>query len=673
MHPCAPRWLGLVLCVSGCTDPSSDPEDSGGSTSSDPTTSPASTADTADTASTGLDSTASADGPSTSDTDDTGTPPDGCDPGTSETAWARSCPAEPRACVEGSWSARPQGSDGHPLRHESEHFAIYYFTGDPDGGGPLLGLSQPLSPAQADAVLATLESIWDHIMGDPMNFPEPYCDQADKPKATVHLDDYYPLWGGGWNCSGTTCMGLWVGSGATMDPWGLAHEFTHGLQSTTAGFPDCGGVGCWIYESHANWVAHQIAPDNPHCSEMLVNAPHLYYGHTRNRYCNWQFFEFLKDTECYSAVHDMWTWDAPPGEGDPWQKLMGSRGWDLDELNDRFGEWAMHNVTWDYRNPPPTDGEDQGAVYRESYGPIEDTNGAPQRRLRLARLEPLDDEWADNRRFVTPYHQAPQRWGYNVTRLHVEPGAEEVRVTFRGVVQPEADSDWRWGLVATDAGLTTSRYSELQRGSDGEAALCLEPGDDNVYLVVMATPSTYQKIVWEGTSDGTPYPSIYRYPYMVELDGAWPAGFADGAPEACPEGTQPHENGGGCVVPGVPASVYVGPYARVMGGTVSGDARIEDHATIFGGATINGGTVGALSTITDFSVADDAIVRSVFYPLGWFGNNQSATGTAYLLGDLEFVAQTKSDNAYYGFVSNDWGGVSSISEVTVAPPYAWRP
>ena len=34
--------------------------------------------------------------------------------------------------------------------------------------------------------------------------------------------------------------------------------------------------------------------------------PHLYYGSTRDRYCNWQFFEFLKDKHCYKAVNDMW-------------------------------------------------------------------------------------------------------------------------------------------------------------------------------------------------------------------------------------------------------------------------------------------------------------------------------------------------------------------------------
>src|SRR5690606_29640490 len=207
----------------------------------------------------------------------------------------------------------------------------------------------------------------------------------------------------------------------------------HGVQASTQGFPDCGGTGCWIYESHANWMPHQIYRDDVHCSDMLVNAPHLYYGSTRNRYCNWQFFEFLKDKHCYEAVNEMWTYDAPAGQRDPWQKLLLSQGWDIEQLNDLFGEWAMHNVTWDYRDPPPTGsdgsgGRDQGDVYRTSYGSIEDTQGRTDRRLRLTRLESLDDDWTETRRFVSPYHWAPQRWGYNVVRLHPEEGARALRL-----------------------------------------------------------------------------------------------------------------------------------------------------------------------------------------------------------------------------------------------------
>ncbi len=105
-------------------------------------------------------------------------------------------------------------------------------------------------------------------------------------------------------------------------------------------------------------------------------------------------------------------------------------------------------------------------------------------------------------------------------RLSPDAGATRVKVTFRGVTQSGADSDWRWGLVATDASLTKSRYSALERGSDAELTFCVNEGEP-LFLVVMATPSVQQHIVWDQA-----YPSIYRYPYMIALEGAWPDGYA---------------------------------------------------------------------------------------------------------------------------------------------------
>lgn len=88
-----------------------------------------------------------------------------------------------------------------------------------------------------------------------------------------------------------------------------------------------------------------------------------------------------------------------------------------------------------------------------------------------------------------------------------------------------------------------------------------------------------------------------------------------------PAGTERHENGGGCAPAGTPATVYVGPYARILGGSVSGDARIEDQATIVNGS-VSGGTVGGLSLIgvtshpghgaASFDVSGSATVQATF-------------------------------------------------------------
>jgi hypothetical protein len=145
-------------------------------------------------------------------------------------------------------------------------------------------------------------------------------------------------------------------------------------------------------------MPHQLPEfaGNVHCSEMLANMPHLYLGSTRDRYCNWQFMEYLKDRHCYTAVNQIWTTSAP--SNDPFDNIRTSRGWTVSQLNDFFGDWAMHNVTWDYAS--------SAGAFRSTYGPITDRT-RPERRLRLTQLEPLDAQWAGNRRFFSPYYWRP--------------------------------------------------------------------------------------------------------------------------------------------------------------------------------------------------------------------------------------------------------------------------
>ena len=474
---------------------------------------------------------------------------------------------------------------------------------------------------------------------------------------------------------------MWIGTGGLADHWGLAHEFAHGVQAVEGGM-SCGGSTnyCgWVHESHANFMAHQLAEfrSDEHCSEMLFNTPHMYLGSTRDRYCNWQFMEFLKDRYCFSAVNAIWTSAAA---NDPLTSIMKGQGWSISQSNDFYGDWPMHNITWDYKDPAPIvagngGNTDPAAAFRGSYGAITDASKS-ERRLRITRLDPLDASYSTNRRFASPFYWAPQRYGYNVARLYPDSGVATVTVTFRGVAQSGASSDWRWGLVATNSGLTTSRYSALQKGSDGQLSFCVGSGEA-LWLVVMGTPSVQQQISWDQA-----YTSIYRYPYMVQLDGAWPEGFRGGMPDACPSGTSRVGNGGGCGPSGLPSTVYVGPYAAILGGTVSGNARIEDHATVVSG-TVSGGTVGALSLIgsksppynsNTFSISGSATAKTTFYALGFFESGQSLSGSATLYGDVEFRGQgfSISSGSYSGIVSST-EHTAVGSEVTTAPPYTWRP
>jgi hypothetical protein len=78
------------------------------------------------------------------------------------------------------------------------------------------------------------------------------------------------------------------------------------------------------------------------------------------------------------------------------------------------------------------------------------------------------------------------------------------------------------------------------------------------------------------------------------------------------------------------------PHAQVLGGNVSGNARIEDHAIIWPGATVSGGTVGAFSILNRFTVSGQARVETTFCPPGYFEPNQGSSGTARPFGDVEY-------------------------------------
>jgi hypothetical protein len=582
-------------------------------------------------------------------------PPGSCDPGSSTTTWASNCPTAPATtCTAGTWTAGGPQNDtccsAMTLRSESAHFAVY-------------GDEAATTAALAQSAVDHLETVWSLYFGNPMYEREPFCASATKYKANIHVHSDWGLTGGSF---GSNRMGMWIGTGGLSDHWGLAHEFMHGVQSVEGGLACNQSNTCgWIYESHANWAAQQQVEyhgTDAHCTEMLVNAPHLYLGSTRDRYCNYQFLEYLKDKACYSAVNAIWT-GAPVN--DPFTAIMNGMKWTISQLNDLLGEWATHNITWDYQDPPPesTAGGNQGKFYRGLYGAINNMTPNTQR-FRTTKVEQLDADFATNRRFMSPFYQAPQRWGYNVIQLYPDSGATSVTVTFRGVTSAAPSPDWRWGLVATDAGLTKARYSPLQKGSDAELNFCVNAGE-SLFMVVMATPSTQQQIVWDQA-----YGTVPRYPYMIQFANAWPDGYQGGALAACPSGTVRIANGGGCGPSGLASTVYVGPYAVVTGNGVTGSARIQDHAQVLGGK-VTDATVGALSVVgSQFTVSGASTkVMTTFYPVDYF-EGRSLSGGA-LVGDVELRVANVSSGTCSGFVDTSTC-TDPGADKTPVPPYTWR-
>ncbi|MBB3835917.1 hypothetical protein FHR55_004181 [Xanthomonas arboricola] len=558
------------------------------------------------------------------------------------------------ACTAGSWVARVNEVGMPPVRYETAHFAFRW-----NGSG--------VSDADLRAAGEHLEMVWDTFINR-LQFPEPFCNAGTKYKANLHLDPSFGLSGG---ATGSGGMGMWMAPAALRDHWGLAHELTHALQYQAGGLQESEYTG-WIWESHANWMTHQLPEfhsSDVHCSSMLVNYPHLYLGSTRDRYCNWQFMEYLKNRYGYSIINEMWS-KAPRIDNparrttDPFSVIKTNMGWTQAQLNDVLGDWAMRNVNWDYTNP---DGSDQGAVYRARYG--SNLSFDPQRtqdwdnRDRALRMTVLDPVSGQANRYRVPFEWAPQRWGYNLVQLMPASGATSISVAFEGQVQstpavtslpglatdpasiPNPDSDWRWGVVAIDSA-GKARYSTLQRGAKASVTVALKSGDRAVYLMVMGAPGSMQQIKWDQS-----YYAIYRYPWSVTLTNVAPAGSQPNAPTPTPVGRR-HANGGGWVAntANVASTAYVGPRARVLAGSVLGNARIDGRATVMGGTVQGNAVLGGITVWhPGATIGGNAQANTSFMGPGAFGTVNIA-GTTQVRGDIELrEGTTPTQGVFYGY------------------------
>lgn len=638
-------------------------------------------------------------------------------------------------------------SAGHTLLANSEHFEICKKAKHDDGTAN----NATLDATTAQNALNTLEHIFS-VYHDSIQWMYPQPSNAnEKLKSVAYLfeDSKMGALYGGANTEACVkngagkdeCSpGLWLGSGAFKDLWGLAHEYAHGLQSV-AGWMGSNATAGWICESHANWMAHQVNPTDAHyCSEALINFPYLYYGSTRDRYCNWQFMEHLKEEfgggwKGVQAVNRMWMNKLNDGDAGyqtqtPFDAMIGAYDWQYSDLTQQLGKFAMKNATLEYAGA-------KKALYKKTWGDYEfATRRATgygdiyRRHGRVTMLNQMTGEEAAESSVQAAYYQvpsywAPQRFGYNLVRLYPD-SAGKVTVKFRGIVQqskpsaeygcfgtesiwewsaasnkwvqknlcnfspekmPDPGSSWTVGLVAEGAD-GTPRYSELKSGTAFNLDIETKTDDKALWLTITATPKDLYTITWDQF-----YYTLYRYPYMIALENGKPEGYENGAwkpagyntASQTATGFKRHENGGGWVSSKakVDATVYVGPSAVVNGGTISGNARIEDFAVVNGGtisgkavvrgrALVTAGTigdnavleddawlvsgtisgnakVGALSIIVNSTITDDAQVQGVM----WAVSGKKLSGTAQLRGDLENnFSQQLTKGVFYGMVDD---------------------
>ena len=664
------------------------------------------------------------------------------------------------------YTARANQDSDHPWTnsYSSERFTVWYGTAADCAA---------LTETQAKTAADELEKIFDVYLAE--GFNPPYAANATKYKMGAYVlrngsnctnapNHTCGTTGTAKCCGGTTTCseghafggtigsprapGMWLAAGAVSDNWALAHEFMHGLQQMAGGMS--GGTTNsgtnftgWFHESHANLMPHMVYPTGTtgvtngvhYCAEMYTRTPHLYLGSTRNRYCNWQFFEYLMHRGGTKIVNDIWLSGSPDNVRDPFSEVMRRNNLTQSQFGDWFGDFATKAVIWDLNkhtvaNTPSVNTNTAYAGRNNSRFRSAWNSGTAaserNRRNRYVYLEPLDSNNAADNRYVSPFATAPQRYGFNIIRLYPATGTSfaagnTVTVKFRGDVQTSNNisnyaknrnlegavahvqsnpgSDWRYSLVAVTGDATgtaanvSARYVELKQASDcsPDASITMQSGETQLYLVVAATPTVHHRISWDQF-----YHTIYRFPYMVEIDGAKPEGFQT---YSNPTGST-HSNGGGFVANAatVAATAFVGPNARVTGGTVSGTARIEGRArvtsgTVSGSAVVKDQALVAGGTVTDRAVVSNqaAVFKGQIsgdakvHGAALIDNNNARisgnaqvggvvlidnatilSGTAQLLGDGEVYDITASDGVYFGLV--DAGVINNAQHKYTAVP-----
>jgi autotransporter-associated beta strand protein len=208
-----------------------------------------------------------------------------------------------------------------------------------------------------------------------------------------------------------------------------------------------------------------------------------------------------------------------------------------------------------------------------------------------------------------PLNKAPAQGAYAMHEL-IPAGSgagRVVTVNLRGLADSARGADWRASLIAvSDTGV--ERYTPLW--STGSSSITLAANENKLYLSVAGTPDVFHY----GGHDESAYrfrshPSRSRFHYEVQVTGATPRERNNGSTTS---GFVTHSNGGGlkASTASVAATAYVGPNARVEDYAVVQDtARIEDNAVVSGHAWVHGSAiVRNFARVRDWAIIDSGTI-----------------------------------------------------------------
>ncbi len=333
-------------------------------------------------------------------------------------------------------------------------------------------------------ILEFIENFWTYVEASGASMPY-WRRDGENHKYQIHI----------WR---SRCAGGWGHCGiGDANPVALGHEFYHG--QPMGGYP--GG------ETTCNAGQHTMIP-----AELQMFNGNFRYPWRNANYMAYQsslpFFVLGDDPNwgqaaaivlgCLASREDHTYYHTIARLGQ--KKGLWANG--VRGVGDFFGQYAARMVTCDM--------VEQFSI-RSKYGMPEGSYLYPvyghENRWRISNAE------------------APRWGGFNIIRLNVDDGAEEITVDFAGDHDPALHSDWRACIVAVDAA-GRARYSQLW--NKGKMNFALKSSDKHLWLSVSACPSAFPV---QKDADGrhNSYPSMFltgprapRYPWEASFSGCKP-------------------------------------------------------------------------------------------------------------------------------------------------------
>ena len=408
----------------------------------------------------------------------------------------------------------PEGSEGQSsedFNNPSSTYNIYYMK-EGDNVAILWDKNLGIKPAlfDEDRALEEAEKAFRFLQNE-LGFASKSSNPANINKFLIFVkkENQSTAYGGGDNNVGK----IWLGpnhliNSENTDRYGIFyHEMCHSFQYMAMfdGAPTFGGVGPF-YEMTSQFAMVRKFPNWMELEPGHVNAfmklTHLALGHEGNQYHAPWVLEYWENIRGPRFIPRLWEEANNNDNGDFIAVYKRLTDLSQEEFNDELFDAYRHFIAWDI---PSIKEESKDYINKHSCKLNEDNNG-----------------------FIISKNYCPQNYGYNAIKINTPQAGTNIKVTLMSMlhlseykVENEDEACWRLGFVAINQ-KGECIYSNMEKTSNNTTISYVVPENiNNLWLVVMASPTKHHKHVIDNSLGTNQENRIYnQWPYKIILSNA---------------------------------------------------------------------------------------------------------------------------------------------------------